>query len=72
MIRPGALLENVLCFTLQYSSTPNKHYTLLFLTGEDDIARFDSRRYNDILPFLLRLSLFSLQQASSHPPYGLL
>jgi hypothetical protein len=24
----------------------NKNYTLLFLTGEDDIARFDSRQYS--------------------------
>jgi hypothetical protein len=26
---------------------PINNYTLLFVTGEDDIARFDSRRYNN-------------------------
>jgi hypothetical protein len=30
------------------SSTPYKNLTLLFLTGEDDIARFDSRQYRDV------------------------
>ncbi len=31
-----------------------KNCTLLFLTGEDDIARFDSRKYNkDLFHFII-------------------
>jgi hypothetical protein len=45
MLRPGALLE--IFFNVSHnSSMPNKNCTLLFLTGEDKIARFDSRRYS--------------------------
>ncbi len=33
------------------SVRPNKNCTLLFLTGEDDIARFDSRHYKRHLAF---------------------
>jgi hypothetical protein len=32
---------------------PTINCTLLFVTGEDDIARFDSRRYRYIQPYLL-------------------
>ncbi len=31
------------------SSMPNKNCTLIFLTGEDDIARFNSRWYNNFI-----------------------
>ncbi len=44
-LRPSALLE-IFYFISHSSSTPNKNCTLLFLTGEDDIARFDSPQYN--------------------------
>jgi hypothetical protein len=34
----------------------NKNHTLLFLTGEDDIARFDSRRYSFVSIFFATLN----------------
>jgi hypothetical protein len=41
MLRPGALLDN---FNVSHdSSMPNENCTLLFFTGEDDIARFNSQ-----------------------------
>jgi hypothetical protein len=44
-LRPGALLDIFLIFhTIAVHPTIN--CTLLFVTGEDDIARFDSRRYS--------------------------
>jgi hypothetical protein len=44
MLRPGALLN--IFYVSHDSNIPNQYCTLLFLTGEDDIARFDSRGYN--------------------------
>ncbi len=42
--RPGALLEIFFFYT--NSTTPLTNlYTLFFVIGEDDIARFDSWRY---------------------------
>ncbi len=45
MLRPGALLEKNFSNFLHDSSTPNKTVYCYFLTGEDNIVRFDFRRY---------------------------
>ncbi len=41
--RPGALLE--MFFSYTNSSTPYLNIYIVFVTGEDDIARYNSRRY---------------------------
>jgi hypothetical protein len=46
MLRPGALVEHFVKVSHD-SSTLNKNCILLFLTGEDDIAWFSSRRYRN-------------------------
>jgi hypothetical protein len=43
-LRPSALLE--IYFLFINSSSPKWNLYLIFVTGEDDIARFDSRRYS--------------------------
>ncbi len=44
--RPGALLE--ISVPTQIAIGLYWLYTLFFVTGEDDIARFDSRRYSTV------------------------
>jgi hypothetical protein len=44
--RPGALLEIFNFFFHTVAVCLNNNGTLLYVTGEDDIARFDSHQYN--------------------------
>ncbi len=46
-LRPGALLEIFYFHTV--ALCPTIKCTLLFVTGEDNLARFDSRRYNYVI-----------------------
>ncbi len=55
-LRPGALLEIYFLFIV--SSTPINLY-INFVIGEDDTARFDSRRYDDFHPFYLNFDILS-------------
>ncbi len=61
-LRPGALLE---IFNISHgSSTPNKNCTLhlLFLTEEDDIARFDSWRYMYMFTDFAHIHIYVLER----------
>jgi hypothetical protein len=48
MLRPGALLE-IYIILYMIAARKIKVYIIIFVTGEDNIARFDSRRYNYIV-----------------------
>jgi hypothetical protein len=39
------VVEAITMLLAKVSSTPNNKLYIIFVTGEDDIARFDSRRY---------------------------
>ncbi len=57
--RPGALLK--FFFSTQIAVRPTRYIYIVFVTGEDDITRSDSRRY--------RSTLFTLFQYSKFPHY---